>query len=151
MEIAVLAIRVGASGAQRQVSVNRHVHREGLYWVGRHPDFYDGVDAKNTIAETVVLDLEHELEDAKNLLGFLEEKLLKDSREAKKNGASNEEKDTLTIFLAITEAKFAVIAIGGTLEIARENLARIQKEFPRLVSYVGSGVVSNLAPRLGVR
>lgn len=124
MEIAVLATRVGASGAQRQVSVNRHVHHAGLYWIGRHPDFYDGVDSKNTIAETVVLNLEHELDDAKILLAYLEEKL------------RNEKENRQTLSLAVVEAQFAVVAIDGTLEIARQNLARVQEDFPRLVSYV---------------
>lgn len=140
MEISVLAIRVGASGAQRQVSVNRHVHRAGNYWLGRHPDFYDGVDAKNTIAETVMLDLEHELEDAKILLEHFEEQLKKTAEAVRDDGveaSSVDKKERLiNLFIAVEGVRSTVAFKGMALESARESLARVQEEFPRLVSYV---------------
>lgn len=157
-EIAVLTTCV-FGGQTVQCSVNRHIHPQNGQWIGRHPDFYDGVDAKNTRAEDVVAHLESRLEFLIAELEQLDEVLDKwsDSKKFKEMtsktvdqcveaGLNPESVDKLLnrirplviqkLKADLLTTKDKAIVVGIDLEYAKRHLAEVQEKFPRLVAYV---------------
>lgn len=163
-EIAVLVTR--AMGGQKvQRSVNRHVHYQGIYLVGRHPDFYDGVDAKNTAAEDVVSRFENEVGSLAREFAALGDSIFEwgdnerfgaliaeTSKDCKSAGVEISAK-RISELLHLSrssvlknlkkergETEKKLTKAGLTLENAKKYLAEIREEFPRLVTYFGQSV-----------
>lgn len=161
VEIAVLTVRtVGGQAVMR--SVNRHVYyQEGGRWIGRHPDYYDGVDFKNARAEKMFAKLENDLEKLTQKLELLDEKIGQWVEESKFNelalDTANEcaESDfkldpssVLSLIeriqpLAVEKLKKARASVRAEAinarvkaEHAKNYLADVQRDFPRLVAYV---------------
>ena len=122
MEIAVLDDYNG-----RLKSVNRHVHMEHGNWIGRHPEYYDGVDALNNLAESAVVNFEGEVQRWTSQVNQLTVDLQKDGIEAKKKKELRE---------ALEHAQFMASESEQSLNNARQSLADVQREFPRIVEYV---------------
>lgn len=158
MEVAVLVDRV-VGGQKVQKSVNRHVHHEDGFLVGRHPDFYDGVDAKNTAAEEAVSRLEGNLEDLTRLLddldynldqwcdqGKFNEMFVRAAKECEQVGLKpGSVKRTLELVRPLqiqklkderAEKMSVALRVGVDLEHVKKHFTEIQKEFPRLVHYI---------------
>ena len=160
MEIVVLTGRTLRDGQVVKRSVNRHVHFEGDKWIGRHPDFYDGVDDKNTRAEESFAQLESDLAYGISECDQLDEEL---------DTFTNQKKfDAMVLSVAvIAESEFEmkpdsvrwllnsvrpfvvekvkakrVKAMKNALDIevdlkrAKNHLADVQRDFPRLVAYI---------------
>lgn len=166
MEIAVLTVRnVGGQATMR--SVNRHVEMVGGQWIGRHPDFYDGVDAKNARSEEMFTSLENELEKLTKKLEALDEEINQWVEDPKLGEfADNIAKrfnlnyrDLMGLLGSIRlevvgrlrvrreELMAEAINVGVKKEHAKSYLADVQRDFPRVVEYTGLGSMPNLAPR----
>lgn len=156
MEIAVLTVR---NGGLR--SVNRHLEMEGGRWIGRHPNYYNGVDMKNIDAEQMFAGLENGLAGLKQKLVELDEEIAQWTDLKRLNEFVTETAIrfnlnrglVLNLFLfvqqdairrlkvrrSVLEADIA--NVGVKKEHAKKCLADVQRDFPRLVSYVGVGGV----------
>src|SRR3989344_893362 len=151
MEIAVLTVRnVGGQAVMR--SVNRHIHRIGYGWVGRHPDFYDGVDFKNGRAEQMFSSLDTELAGLTDKLEALDEEIDQWSEDTKLKDLADEIAkrfgldlgDVFCFFISIQpealgrlKAKRAelmdeAVNVGVKKEHAAKYLSDVRRDFPRL-------------------
>ncbi|HEY4521654.1 MAG TPA: hypothetical protein VJH05_00750 [Candidatus Paceibacterota bacterium] len=155
MEIAVLTVRnVGGQAVMR--SVNRHIEKFGCQWVGRHPDFYDGVDTKNVRAEEMFAGLESELAGVTKKLEALDEEIaqwtddarLKDFADKVANRLGLNLGEVFGLFISVqsealerlkakrTELMAEAINVGVKKEHAERYLSDVQRDFPRMVVYV---------------
>ena len=162
VQIVVLTVRnIGGQAVMK--SVNRHAHWQssmtgkpfGLL-VGRHPDFYDGVDLKNVDAEKMFARLEEELADLTKKLEAVDEEISLWVEDAKlKNFADEIAKwfgldfgDVFCLFISIQlevverlkakrfELMDAAVSVDMRKEHAEKYLADVQQDFPRMVAYV---------------
>ena len=122
MEVAVLIDRNG-----QQVSVGRHIHAEHGCWIGRHPDYYDGVDAVNESAESAVVNFDGEVQRWTSQVNQLTVDLSKNGIEAEKKKELKED---------LEHAKFMASEAEQYLNNAKQSLADVQREFPRIVEYI---------------
>ena len=160
MEIAVLVTRnVGGNAVLR--SVNRHVFFDGTYCIGNHPDFYDGVDEKNGRAEKMFEVLDAELAGLTNKLEDLDEEIAEWTEQNKYNEMAletarecaesdfklspNSVLDLLETIRPLVVQKLKnrrkvlrdqAVNVGVKKEHAKNYLADVQRDFPRLVAYV---------------
>lgn len=161
MEIAVLVTHtIGGRAVLGQV--NRHVHYDGGQLIGRHPDYYDGVNKKNGNAEEMFASLDAELACLTQKLEELDEEIAQWVEQSKfdemiqkiaedcgKNSYLKLGFRFLKRFLeplrpfAIQKLKdkrasvrAEAINVGVKKEHAQRYLAEVQRDFPRLVAYV---------------
>jgi len=160
VEVAVLTLR-SVDGNAMMASVNRHLSLIGYQWVGRHPDFYDGVDSKNSNAEQMFAGLDAELGGLTKKLERLDEEigqwdeLKKFDEFADETAKECAEQHNLNhgsvvgLLWAIrpyvveklkkkqASVKANAVNVGVKAEHAKKYLAEVQKDFPRLVGYTG--------------
>lgn len=155
MEIAVLTIHnVGDQAVMK--SVNRHVFFDGSLIVGWHPDFYDGVDAKNVNAENMFSGLENQLGRLNEKLSVLDEEIgqwtdLQKLAEFADKIADRFKLDRDAVFGLFSSIRFEAVKrlkvrkaelkseienVGVKKEHAKNYLADVQRDFPRMVEYI---------------
>ena len=159
MEIVVITVR-NIGGQAVRISINRHVHLEDGKWIGWHPDFYNGVDAKNTRAEDMFSSLETELAEFTKNLELLDEEIAKWTEQKKFDQMALETakecescfKFNQGLVLGLLEAtrpwvvqklkgqrssiRVKAIEVGVNKEYAERHLKDVQWDFPRIVAYV---------------